>query len=304
MPFDPAGYSSCQLFVVNCLLLLYKYNMKKLKVSTADPTIARKAPRIRAVPAITRGIAILRLLSRSREPLGVHAIARALGMVPSTCLHIVRALSAEGLLTMDTATKRYTLDAGVLALARNLLRQDGYALASQPEIDQLAKSFPVTAIALRVIGLKHMIVVAISRSEGAVRLRVDVGSQFPALISATGRCLAAFGGHAERDLEIAFRRLRWDAPPSLETWRTEVAATRRSGYGIDRGSYIRGITVLAAPVMGSDGRMHHALAAVGLTEQLRFGEATALGKEIKSAADRITTRLGGICLPSVPRTVS
>lgn len=85
--------------------------------------MARTGPRIRPVPAITRGVAILRLLSRSREPLGVHAIARELGLVPSTCLHIVRALAAEGLLVMDVATKRYTLDAGVLALARNLLRR-------------------------------------------------------------------------------------------------------------------------------------------------------------------------------------
>lgn len=139
-----------------------------------------------------------------------------------------------------------------------------------------------------------MIVVAISRSEGAVRLRVDIGSRFPALISATGRCLAAFGGHAESDLELGFRGLRWDMPPSFETWRAEIEATRRAGFGIDRGSYIRGITVLAAPVMASDGRMTHALAAVGLTEQLKSGKASALGNEIKAAADRISTRLGSV----------
>jgi DNA-binding IclR family transcriptional regulator len=244
------------------------------------------------VPAITRGIAILRLLSGNREPMGVNAIARELGLIPRTCLHILRALAAEGLVAMDPVTKRYALDAGVLTLARSLLRQDDYARASQSEIDQLATRFPVTAIALRVIELKHMIVVAISRSEGAVRLQVDVGSRFPALISATGRCLAAFGGHAERDLAQAFRGLRWDTAPSFETWLAEVAATRRAGYGIDKGSYIRGITVLAAPVMSGDGKMTHALAAVGLTEQLKPGEATALGKEIKAAADRVTGRLG------------
>ncbi len=253
----------------------------------------RDGPNIRAVPAITRGIAVLRLLAGRREPLGVNAIARELGIVPSTCLHILRALAAEGLVGMEPSTKRYALDAGVLTLARSLLRQDGYARASQPELDQLATRFPVTAIALRVIGLKYMIVLAISRSEGAVRLQVDVGSRFPALISATGRCLAAFGGHDEFDIERTFRDLRWDAPPSFETWRAEVAATHRAGYGIDKGSYIRGVTVLAAPVIGGDGRMTHALATVGLTEQLKSAEATALGKAIKAAAERISSRTGG-----------
>ena len=55
----------------------------------------RSGPRIRAVPAVTRAIAILRLLSRSRSPLGLKAIAQSLGLVPSTTLHILRALMAE-----------------------------------------------------------------------------------------------------------------------------------------------------------------------------------------------------------------
>jgi hypothetical protein len=48
--------------------------------------------RVRPVPAVTRAVAILRLLGRSEEALGVHAIARALTLIPSTCLHILRVL--------------------------------------------------------------------------------------------------------------------------------------------------------------------------------------------------------------------
>src|SRR6478735_8365756 len=51
-----------------------------------------KSPRVRAVPAVTRAVAILRLLSRSRTPLGLKTIAESLELVPSTALHIVRAL--------------------------------------------------------------------------------------------------------------------------------------------------------------------------------------------------------------------
>ena len=50
----------------------------------------RPGPRIRAVPAVTRAIAILRLLSRNHTPLGLKAIAQSLGLVPSTTLHILR----------------------------------------------------------------------------------------------------------------------------------------------------------------------------------------------------------------------
>ena len=63
---------------------------------------------VRAVPAVSRAIAILRLLGRTRAPMGVKAIAEALELVPSTALHILRVLVAEELVKVE-AGKQYTL---------------------------------------------------------------------------------------------------------------------------------------------------------------------------------------------------
>src|SRR6202045_1424231 len=76
-------------------------------------------------PAISRAAAVLRLLGKSDAPLGVHSIARELGLVPSTCLHVLRALVAEEFVSLDPDTKRYSLEAGVLTLARHWLRRHG-----------------------------------------------------------------------------------------------------------------------------------------------------------------------------------
>jgi DNA-binding IclR family transcriptional regulator len=67
------------------------------------------APAIRPdskAPAIARAAAILRLLGKSDVPLGVNAIARELGLVPSTCLYVLRALAEEELVAFDADTKR------------------------------------------------------------------------------------------------------------------------------------------------------------------------------------------------------
>ncbi|MGH2670727.1 MAG: helix-turn-helix domain-containing protein, partial [bacterium] len=136
------------------------------------------------VPALTRGLAVLRLLGRSEEPLGVNAVARQLGLVPSTCLHILRVLVAEGLVAFDPGSKRYGLDAGVLGLARGYLAQPNFAALVQPGLDELARRHGVIAIGARVLGLQHFTVVALSRSEAPIRLHIDVGRRFPALISA------------------------------------------------------------------------------------------------------------------------
>jgi hypothetical protein len=74
-----------------------------------------------------------------------------------------------------------------------------------------------------------MIVVTLSRTQAPVRLHVDVGSRFPALISATGRCVAAFSEHPWGEIEKRFRSLRWQNAPDYESWRKEIG-----GYATPR----------------------------------------------------------------------
>lgn len=246
----------------------------------------------RQVPAVTRAIAILRLLGKSEAPLGVNAIARALRLVPSTCLHIMRVLVAEELVAFDPVTKRYSLDAGILTLARGVLRRNEFSHIVQPHLNRLSHENGVTAIGIEAIGLEHIVVVAISQTEFGLRLHVDIGSRFPALISATGRCVAAFGGHDRGEAERRFRGLRWNRPPTLEQWRAEIEQTARDGYSVDEGNYIAGVTILAVPVRGGGGRMTHGIVAVGVAEQVqRVGIATLVA-QLRDAADKVSVRLG------------
>jgi DNA-binding IclR family transcriptional regulator len=252
---------------------------------SADPGMV-----LRAVPAVARAAAILRLLSRSEAPMGVQPIARALRIVPSTCLHILRALVAEELVAVDPATKRYTLGSGVVALARGRLRYDAFANQAQPVLDALATQHGATAIGVEAASLEHMVVVAISRPGQALRLQVEIGSRYPAFISATGRCIAAFGGHAWPVIERRFAMLRWENPPTLAEWRADIEATRKAGYAVDEGRYIAGVTVIAAPVMPR-GRVSHALVIVGVSEQLRRIGLARLGEELRDEAALLSRRL-------------
>src|ERR1700761_4620794 len=175
----------------------------------ADVELA-KAVEASKAPAISRAAAVLRLLGKSNTPLGMQAIARELGLVPSTCLYVLRALVAEEFVSFDPDTKRYALEAGVLTLARHWLRRNRFNDLAQPAIDRIAQSFDVTMLGVHIVGLEHIIVVATSQSGNNLQLSTQIGSRFPALISATGRCIAAFGGHDEREIEKRFRTLRWD----------------------------------------------------------------------------------------------
>jgi len=255
-------------------------------LASGDEGAARQAP------AVTRAIKILRLLAKSDVPLSGAAIARTLGLVPSTCLHILRALVDEGVVAVNPETKHYTLDAGILTLAGSLLQEESFYRVLQPAIDRIARKFDVTTIALQPLARKHLVVVAISRTERALRLRVDIGSRFPLLISASGRCVAAFGSYSLPELERAFTALRWDEPPSFDTWKRQVEETRRQGYGVDVGNYISGVTIIAAPILDPMGRIRHILVALGIGEQIeRIGIAT-LGEALREAATDISQYFG------------
>lgn len=223
--------------------------------------------------------------------MGVHPIARELGLVPSTCLYALRALVAEELVAFDPTTKRYALDAGILTLARHWLRRDEFNNLAQPALDRISERHQVTVLGARISGLDPIVVVALAQASRTFQLSTQIGSRFPALISATGRCIAAFGGHADAEIEARFQRLHWDNPPSLASWRREIAETRSRGWAVDSGNYLAGVTVVAAPVWRNGDHLSHALVAIGVGATIRDG-LPALRQDLVTASRSLSRRLG------------
>lgn len=262
---------------------------RKTSSATTAPAPARApapAPRrVRPVPAVSRAIAILRFLGRSPEPLGVKAISEQLELVPSTCLHILRVLVHEDLVRVDPATKRYSLGVGMLPLARSVLERLNFPNAVQPVLDELAARWDMTAIGVEVGDLDHMTVLALSKSKAPFRLQVDVGSRFPALVSATGRLAAAYSSQPWRDIERKFREVRWGKTPDVAAWRKEVETVRQRGYSIDRGNYIPGVTIIAAPILDAQDHLTHTLVAVGVGNAQ---DSAAIARDLKDQAARLS----------------
>lgn len=262
------------------------------RVQSPDRELA-KAVEASKAPAISRAAAVLRLLGKSATPLGLQPIARELGLVPSTCLYVLRALVAEELVAFDPDTKRYSLEAGVLTLARQWLRRDRFNDRAQPALDRLSRKFDVTMLGVHIVGLEHIVVVAASQALQNFQLSAQVGSRFPALISATGRCIAAFGNYSEAELHARFQTLRWDEPPSFEEWKAQVAQTRVQGFAIDEGNYISGVTVLAAPVWKTRAKLSHALVGIGIGSALKRAGLPALQDALVTSARSLSNQLSG-----------
>ena len=241
----------------------------------------------RQVPAVTRAVAILRYLGKSTEPEGVNSIARALGLIPSTCLHILRVLQDEGLVEFDEISKRYTIGIGILPLARSAIQRNPFSGLVRPRLTELSDRFGVTAIATQRAEPAQMVVVALAHSRQPFRLQVDLGSRFPLHISATGRLFAAYNGASQAELRERFDKLIWDHPPSFDEWCAQIDQTRADGFAVDRGNYISGVTVVAVPLFRDGNEMDRSLVAIGISEALDDLKVQTLANALATTRDEI-----------------
>lgn len=267
--------------------------MASRSTSTAAPSATKtgRSVRVRPVPAVTRSIAILRLLGEQKQPLTLKSVAQALDLVPSTCLHILRVLVSEDLVTLDPDTKRYALGTGMIRLARSVLEGGGFKQLVQPVLDRMAAKFGVTAMGVEISARQTVMVLAISQSNQPFRVHTDVGSQFDTLVSATGRLIAAHSGEAWPALKEKFAQVSWDKAPSYTAWKKEVELTRLRGWALDRDNFMAGITVVAVPVLSSSGRLVYTLVAVGLTSQLGAPRVEKMAQAMQREAAELAALL-------------
>ena len=244
-------------------------------------------------PAVARAVGILKLLARRSEPMGVNAIARELGLGPSSCLHILRALTADGMVQADPRTKQYSLGLGLLTLAHDMLGRNHFAALVQPELERIARKYGATATAVELDGRERMVVVGVAQAPTFLQIQVGVGSRFPAYISATGRCVAAHSGLDPAQLKQRFAALKWQEAPTFETWLREVDLARANGFAVDQGNYICGFTIVAALVETAEAA-RHAISIVAVSEQVSDKSLAKLARDTREAAGGVAARLRGL----------
>jgi len=249
-------------------------------------------PNANRAPAVARAASVLRLLSGEQSGLGVTEIARRVRLVPSTCLHILRALVEEGFLTFDEQKKTYVTGVGLLTLVREAMASNEFPRAVQPILNTLAAEFGVTAVAVQQDNRERMVVVALARSDSFVSLHVSVGSRFPAYISATGRCMAAVSALSREELRARFETLRWEKAPRFEDWYADVERARTEGAAVDRGYYMRGLTVASALLpIGLDGSIR-AIALIGFEHHMTERTVRQMKSTLAEATRALSSRLG------------
>lgn len=260
-----------------------------MKAAVEATNAVRGAPK--SVPAVRRAAAILRVLADRAAPLTLSQIAHAVDILPSSCLHILRELAVARLVAFDARHKSYRLGAGLVELARAVMRQDPFAEAAGPYLREIAERFGMTATATAPSDEEHAACVALAHPSVSMSLNVTLGGRVPLLSGAAGRCFAAFGEIPPARLRRDFAKVRWQVSLGFDKWLGEVEGVKAKGYAEDQGAFTRGVTTIAVPVLAQDAALRGVIGVGAISAQLDERLKSRVVRSLKQAARDIGGQL-------------
>lgn len=244
------------------------------------------------VPGLERGLRMLQLFDRKRRALTVAEMARALTVPRSTAFRLARTLEIFGFLERDG--DHYGIGPAVLRLGFESIAALDLSELGRPVVERLCEASGLPS-QLVIRDGREVVVVLKSSPPGALVTNVTVGTRFPAHATILGRVLLSdvddvtlsglyrgstlpkVGPHTPRSLAELKRLLRQD---------------RTCGYAVSEAFFEQGISAVAAPVKGEDGRI---VAAISLAVQRSTLEPATFRERLVTlvvrAADELSHRL-------------
>jgi DNA-binding IclR family transcriptional regulator len=252
------------------------------------------------VPALRRGLAILRLLASHAGPMTATAVAAELDMPRSTTYHLLAELAGAGFVTHLPEDRRYGLGVAAFELGSAYLRHDPLQRLARPLLRRLVDRVGRTAH----LGVLHGPQTLYLVREQPVRphtLVTDVGVRLPAQLPASGRAMLARLPAAQvRALfpsQASFVNRTGRGPTDLPALRGLLAAERQRGWAVEDGHVTAGFASVAVAVLDHGDRP---VAAISVTfrhecadERDCHRDWPELAAEVRGSAAELSSRIGG-----------
>ncbi|WP_414638140.1 IclR family transcriptional regulator [Actinophytocola sp.] len=251
------------------------------------------------VPALRRGLSVLRLLATKAGPVTAGSVARELGLPRSTTYHLLAELSAAGFVVHLPEDRRYGLGLAAFELGSAYLRHDPLERLARPVLRALITRTGHTAHLGVLHGRETLYLLREQPPHPHATVVTDVGVRLPASLPASGRAMLGLLPPAQVRALFPGRDSFVDrtgrGPSHLPDLRRLLSAARRRGWAVEDGYVTPGFASVAAPVVDHAG---HPIAAISTTFRHPCAEECGetwpdLAAETLRAANDLTTRIGG-----------
>jgi DNA-binding IclR family transcriptional regulator len=219
---------------------------------------------------VQKALRVIREFSVERPILAVSDIARRLDIPRSTASRLVGALCSDGYLRR-TSAGTYTLglkfvDYASVAVCSNAIR--GFA---RSEMLELRQSLGISTH-LSVFDRSHRTIVHVERLRAGELERFPLypADRVPLHATSSGKAHLAFCDDDAIEQFTAQTLERFTSATFVDQDRlkAELRAVRQSGFALGCDEFITGVSSIAAPIFGMDGKVVAALSVTGLSHQL------------------------------------
>ncbi|MFC9897135.1 IclR family transcriptional regulator [Nocardia sp. NPDC127579] len=251
------------------------------------------------IPALRRGLAVLRLLATRAGPVSAATLARELGLPRSTTYHLLAELEQARFVTHLPAERRYGLGIAAFELGSAYLRHDPLERLAAPLLRELVERVGHNAH-LGVLHGNELLYLIKEHPARPETLVTDVGVRLPAQLTASGRAILAHlpPPHVRALFPSAagFVHRTERGPTTLAALRAVLSEERRRGWSCEDGHITPGFASVAHPIFD---HAHHPIAAISVT--LRHfcdsvpcaADWSPLAAEVRYTAIELTRRIGG-----------
>ncbi len=242
---------------------------------------------------LLKGLAVLELLSRSGQPLGVTQIARELQLAKSNVHRLMQALVDTRFVLRDETGGAYFPSVKLWELGSAVLANLDLRRHAQRQMEALMTQTG-ESVHLSVLDGREVVYVHKVESPQPVRAYSQIGGRAPAACVATGKVLLAHGPASVLTsiagaLEPHTDRTITDA----EAFLREMKKVRTQGFAINRGEWRSGVWGIAAPLADTRGTVIAALGISGPAARFRKAVLPAWTEAVIAAARDVTDDLGG-----------
>ena len=235
--------------------------------------------------AIGKAFTALRILRASPVPVTLTALAKGIGIAPSSAHAILGHLLAEGAVVQQR-DKRYTLGPALFYLGAAFATGTPVYRSMWIELVHAANELGVTA-AVAVPWEGHHLVLN-AHSGGKTDVAIPFGGRIPLGASSWGKVYYSWSGQAVPAKAIRYTdRSVTDRSALL----AEIEETRARGYAIDEGEYADDVGGVCAPVTSANG-YEGLVSLIAPLEQVHELGTDALGQRLAGLASRASLSLG------------
>jgi DNA-binding IclR family transcriptional regulator len=244
------------------------------------------------VPAVDKCFAILDLLVKSKEPMGISDISGRLGLNKSTVFNISHTLIDLNVLE-NQRNGKFAFGTRFYILANMAGERSTLIHIARPYLEEINKRTNLSVF----LGLRsdcQAILIDKIDSDHGIKITSEIGMQMPSFAGAGIK--AMLSQLSDEVIEEILARTELEQYTSFsivdkDFYKKEILEVRKQGIAFDIGEYIEGMVGFAVPVKAYGKDVQAAIWAAGLVNQVPDSSRSWIISLLKKISEEINCRL-------------